>query len=198
MKRFCFSKFRVASEECLLWKPSGAEKGFGKELSWVRAAVCNPRARACNTQQTSDLQGLLVPPLHELWSHWWGAKQLQLSVLLPRGAAASSRRWSQRLSHRKGKTGAGQAAWRTRWSQPITNADNNLSQPSPWQWILFCLIGGRGRGSGLLFTYPTWVLFSNKMPDGQRFWFRWTAHLAGSGWQFSDFKSKHQLRSKKT
>lgn len=84
------------------------------------------------------------------------------------------------------------------WSQPITNADNNLPQPSPWHWIFFLPRWRPGGGLGLLFTHPTRVLFSNAMPDGQRFWFRWTAHLAGSSWQFSNFKSKHHSEAKKT
>lgn len=100
MKRFSFSKFRVASEECLLWKPSGAKKGFGEGLGWVRAAVCNPRARVCNTQQTSECKHQTYKHqtykyqtykrslhLQELWSHCWGVKHLQLWSFCPRSCS---------------------------------------------------------------------------------------------------------------
>lgn len=136
-----------------------------KEKIWQRAwqgkSCClqSPSARDCNTQQTSELQVLLVPPLQELCSHCWGGKHLQLSCPgelqhLP-GDAARARCFP---TNRNLLKGAGrEPGGRANHSPSLMQIKAFLGHlPDSGSFSASLEAGG---GWGLLFTYPTWVLF---------------------------------------
>lgn len=144
-------------------------------------------------------------------SAWWGPELLArgeaaaaLLVLLPWEAPSvfeEMKTWLV-LSYRK-------ASDNRRWEgssenviitapllMQITTFLSHFSDSVSFSASLETKVGNQGCYS---YTQPPasfFFFFPNRIPDGQQFWFRWTAHLAVLGWCFGDFKSKQQLRSK--